>query len=241
MSILWMSVITLVILQVSVFFTTIYLHRCKTHRGLELNPAVGLLMHLELSLFTGMIPRQWAAVHRKHHHFSDEEGDPHSPYLYGMWTVLFGNYFMYRKEAQEQADGGASTRRIGRTTCSTGLPCMSFAPLAGMAIFMLMFGVWWGLAAWFAHVVLYILLNSSINSVCHMVGYRNFDNKATNLQSIALLTAGEGLHNNHHQYPTSARFAHFPREIDLAWPIIRALEACGLAKVKQLPMAKAAA
>ena len=105
---------------------------------------------------------------------------------------------------------------------------------------MLMFGVWWGAAAWLTHVVLYIFLNSSINSICHMIGYRTFDNKATNLQSIALLTAGEGLHNNHHRYPTSARFAVLPREIDLAWPIIRLLEICGLAKVQQVGLAKAA-
>ena len=103
MSFLWMAIITVVILQTSVLFTTIYLHRCKTHKGLELHPAVGFLMHLELSLFTGVVPRQWAAVHRKHHHFSDQEGDPHSPYLHGMWTVLFGNYWMYKKEAKNPA------------------------------------------------------------------------------------------------------------------------------------------
>jgi hypothetical protein len=73
---------------------------------------------------------------------------------------------------------------------------MNYAALVGMAIFMLMFGVWWGLAAWTVHVVLYIFLNSSVNSVCHMVGCRNFDDKATNLQSIAFLTAGEGLHTS---------------------------------------------
>ena len=106
------------------------------------------------------------------------------------------------------------------------LPGMQYAALGGIAIFMLMFGVWWGLAAWAMHAVLYVLLNSSINSICHMVGYRNFDNKATNLQSIAMLTAGEGLHNNHHEYPTSARFALRAGEIDPAWPVIRALELC---------------
>ncbi len=240
MGLLWMIAITLVILQMSVFFTTIYLHRSKTHRGVELHPAVGLLMHLELSLFTGIVPRQWAAVHRKHHQFSDREGDPHSPYLLGLWTVLFGNYFLYRKEARDRAMVAKYTPDW-KNDWLDRLPYMSFAPLAGMAIFMLMFGPAWGAAAWFTHVVLYIFLNSSINSVCHMVGYRNFDNKATNLQSIALLTAGEGLHNNHHEYPTSARFAHFPREIDLAWGLIRLLAACGLAKVKPLPAARAAA
>src|SRR5690242_7314028 len=240
MSLLWMAIITLAILQTSVFFTTIYLHRCKTHRGLELHPAIGLLMHLELSLFTGVVPREWAAVHRKHHHFSDEEGDPHSPYIYGLWTVLFGNYFFYRKEAKDDAMVRKYTPDW-KNDILDKLPGMEYAAMAGLGIFMLMFGVWWGLAAWFTHVVMYIFLNSAINSVCHMLGYRNFDNKATNLQWIAFLTAGEGLHNNHHEYPTSALFALRGREIDPAWPIIRVLVACRLAKVQQLPIAKAAA
>ncbi|MGP8243566.1 MAG: fatty acid desaturase [Bryobacteraceae bacterium] len=235
-----MIAITLVILQVSVFCTTIYLHRTKTHKGLELNPIVGLLMHLELTLFTGVVPRQWAAVHRKHHHFSDEKGDPHSPYIYGMWTVLFGNYFFYRKEARNPQTIRKYTPDW-KPDVLDRIPGLEYGAFGGMAIFMLMFGVWWGFAAWWVHVIGYILLNSSINSICHMVGYRNFDNKATNLQSIALMTAGEGLHNNHHQYPTSALFAVRRGEIDLAWWLIRALETFGLAKVKPLPMAKAAA
>jgi stearoyl-CoA desaturase (delta-9 desaturase) len=235
-----MAIITLVILQTSVFFTTIYLHRCKTHRGLELHPVVGVLMHLELSLFTGIVPRQWAAVHRKHHHFSDKEGDPHSPYIYGLWTVFFGNYFMYRKEAKDEAMVRKYTPDW-KPDVLDSIKILEYGSLGGLAIFMLMFGVWWGLAAWFTHVVGYIFLNASINSICHMVGYRNFNNKATNLQWIALLTAGEGLHNNHHEFPTSARFALRGREIDLAWPIIRMLEVCKLAKVSQLPIAKAAA
>ena len=240
MSLLWMALITLILLQASVFFTTIYLHRCKTHRGLELHPAVGLLMHLELTLFTGIIPRQWAAVHRKHHHFSDKEGDPHSPYLYGLWTVLFGNFFMYRKEAKN-AEVVKKYTPDWKEDILDKTPGLQYGSLVGLAIFMSMFGLWWGAAAWLTHVVLYIFLNSSINSVCHMIGYRNYDNKATNLQWIALLTAGEGLHNNHHEFPTSARFAQRAREIDLAWPLIRLLEMCGLAKVQHLPMAKAAA
>src|SRR2546426_6175492 len=103
MSFLWMAIITLVILQTSVLFTTIFLHRCKTHRGLELHPVVGTLMHLELSLFTGVVPREWVAVHRKHHHFSDKEGDPHSPYIFGLWHVFFGNYFYYKNEIANKA------------------------------------------------------------------------------------------------------------------------------------------
>lgn len=240
MSLLWMSIITLVILQTSVFFTTIYLHRAKTHRGLELHPVVGLIMHAELALFTGIVPREWVAVHRKHHHFSDEEGDPHSPYLRGMWTVLFGNFFMYRKEAANESTLRKYTPDWNDDLMDK-LPLMRFSSLGGLAIFTAMFGWAWGIAAFLVHVVAYILLNSTINSVCHMVGYRNFQNKATNLQWVAFLTGGEGLHNNHHEYPTSALFALRGHEIDPAWIVIRLLERFGLAEVKQLPIAKAAA
>ena len=240
MSLLWMAVITTVVLEMSVFFTTIYLHRAKTHRGLELHPLVGLLMHLELSLFTGVVPRQWAAVHRKHHHFSDEEGDHHSPYIYGLWTVLFGNYFFYKREASNPAVIRKYTPDWKEDWLDK-LPGMQWAGFGGVLIFALLFGPWWGLAAWGTHALLYVLLNSAINSVCHMVGYRNFDNTATNLQWIALLTGGEGLHNNHHEFPTSARFSLRGWEFDPAWLVIRLLEICGLAKVQRLPLAKAAA
>ena len=241
MSLVWMAVITFVILQMSVFATTIYLHRCVTHRGLQLHPAVEFLMHLELLLFTGIIPREWAAVHRKHHHHSDEEGDPHSPRVFGMWTVLFGNYFLYRKETKNAATLRKYTPDYHPDPLDN-LPgwMQHYAVFGGLAIFMLMFGWAWGLAAWGTHIVLYILLNSSINSLCHMIGYRNFDNLATNIQLLALFTGGEGLHNNHHEFPTSARFALRGREIDLAWPIVQLLERCGLAKINRLPIAKAA-
>ncbi len=239
MSFLWMAAITLVILQTSVFCTTIYLHRAKTHRGLDLHPVVGFLMHLELTLFTGIVPRQWVAVHRKHHHFSDEEGDPHSPLLRGMWTVLFGNFFLYRNEISNRATIRKYTPDWKNDPLDK-IPHTNFGSLGGLAIFMLMFGWAWGAAAWGLHVVAYILLNSMINSLGHTVGYRNYENQATNLQWVALLTGGEGLHNNHHEYPTSARFALRGREIDPAWPVIRLMEGCGLAKVNRLSISKAA-
>lgn len=241
MSFVWMAVITFVILQISVFSTTIYLHRCVTHRGLHLHPAVELLMHLELMLFTGIVPREWAAVHRKHHHHSDEEGDPHSPRVYGMWTVLFGNYFLYKRETKNQTTIRKYTPDYHPDALDR-LPMgmQHYAVFGGLLIFVLLFGWAWGLAAWAVHIVAYVLLNSSINSLCHMIGYRNFDNLATNIQLIALFTGGEGLHNNHHEFPTSARFALRGREIDLAWPIIQLLERCGLAKIERLPIAKAA-
>jgi len=241
MNFFWMAVITFAIVQVSVFTTTIYLHRYITHRGLEMHPALALFLHFELMIFTGIIPREWAAVHRKHHHFSDEVGDPHSPRVLGLWTVLFGNYFLYKKEADNQATIRKYTPDY-RPDAIDRLPTFiqNWSIFIGLAIFMAMFGWLWGAVAWLVSIVTYVLLNSSINSLCHMIGYRNFDNLATNITIVALLTGGEGLHNNHHEFPTSARFALRGKEIDLAWPIIRLFEACGLAKVNRLPIAKAA-
>lgn len=242
MSLLLMAVITIVILQMSVFATTIYLHRCVTHRGVELHPVIEFLMHLQLMVFTGIVPREWAAVHRKHHHHSDEEGDPHSPRVFGMWKVLFGNYFMYRKETKNRATINKYTPDY-QPDLIDHLPRMvqNYGVFIGLGVFMAMFGWEWGIAAWAFHIVGYIFLNSSINALGHMVGYRNFDNLATNLQVLALLTGGEGLHNNHHEHPTSAKFALRDREIDIAWPVIRILEKLGLARVNRLSLAKAAA
>ena len=204
MSFFWMAAITLAIVQVSALCTTVYLHRTLTHRGLELHPAVAFLMHLELTLFTGVVPREWVAVHRKHHQFSDKEGDPHSPYVFGLWKVLIGNYFYYRKEAKNPATVKKYTPDY-RPDWIDRLPIAGYGAFGGLAIFMLMFGWAWGAAAWAAHVVVYITVNAMVNSFCHMIGYRNFDNLATNLRSVAWFTAGEGLHNNHHEFPTSAR------------------------------------
>ena len=239
MSFLWMFAITVVILQVSVFVTTIYLHRAMCHRGLDLHPVLANLMHLHLTLFTGIVPREWVAVHRKHHHFSDKEGDPHSPYLLGLWHVFFGNFFYYRNEIRNEATVRKYTPDY-KPDLIDYIPFTGYGAYAGLAIFMLLFGWAWGLAAWGFHVVAYILLNSSINSICHMIGYRNYDNLATNHQIIALMTAGEGLHNNHHEYPSSARFALKGCEIDPAWPVIWLLERLGLAHVREQSLATAA-
>jgi len=240
MSVLSMFLITIGILQVSVFLTTIYLHRAMCHRGLELNPVLANLMHLELGLFTGIVPRQWVAVHRKHHHFSDREGDPHSPYLLGLWHVFFGNFFIYRREIRNEATIRKYTPDH-KPDVIDHLPGFKhgFGAYIGLGVFMLMFGWAWGPAMWLFHGVAYILLNSSINSICHMIGYRNYDNLASNHQLIALLTGGEGLHNNHHEYPSSAKFALKAREIDPAWPVIWTLERLGLARVKETSIATA--
>src|SRR3977135_1168795 len=139
MSLFWIILTTVVILQMSVFFTTIYLHRYLTHRGLELNRFVALFMHLELVLFTGIVPREWVAVHRKHHHFSDKEGDPHSPYLLGLWHGFLGNFFLYRNEIRNEATVRKYTPDY-QPDLIDYVPGAGFGAYAGLVVFMLMFG-----------------------------------------------------------------------------------------------------
>jgi stearoyl-CoA desaturase (delta-9 desaturase) len=236
----WVALITVTILQLSVLYTTIYLHRALTHRGLQLHPFIINLMHLHLTVFTGVVPREWAAVHRKHHQYSDHEGDPHSPKVYGLWNVLFGNYFYYRRETKNLATINKYTPDY-RKDLVDHIPFAQYGVLAGLAVFTLMFGWAWGLAAWAFHIVGYVLLNSMINSLCHVIGYKNYENGATNLQWVAFMTAGEGLHNNHHEFPSSARFSTRAREFDPAWLVIKVLEKFGLADVKTVSLAKKAA
>jgi stearoyl-CoA desaturase (delta-9 desaturase) len=229
-------VIAAALIQVAVFSTTIFLHRCATHRALTVHPAVEWLFKLALWLTTGQCTKEWVAVHRKHHAFTDEEGDPHSPKIEGFWNVQLGNVFYYVREikntdvveryARDIKDGWWDTHVFNRGLLGLFVGTSLLVAIAGPQI-----GVGWALLAAGTHAVMYVfVLSSSINGLCHHVGYKNFDNTATNIRTLALLTGGEGLHNNHHGYPRSPKFSFKASEIDPAWPIIRLLIAVGLAK-----------
>jgi stearoyl-CoA desaturase (delta-9 desaturase) len=223
-------VVAAILIQVAVMATTIYLHRTATHKALVLKPSVVFLCRFTLWLTTGIRTREWVAVHRKHHAHTDEEGDPHSPRLAGFWSVQLGNVFLYMKEAKNPAVLERYARDIpegwwDRTFFNRGWLGLT----TGTAMLGLLMG-WWALVAAGIHAVMYVfVLSSSINGLCHAVGYRNFHNTATNLRFLALLTGGEGLHNNHHEFPRSPKFSFRTGEIDPAWPIIQLLIQCGLA------------
>ncbi|MCM3879295.1 MAG: fatty acid desaturase [Vicinamibacterales bacterium] len=221
-----------IVTQVAVFSTTIYLHRCATHKALELHPAVAFIFRCCLWLTTGLSTKEWVAVHRKHHAFTEVDGDPHSPHLHGFWSVQLGNVFHYVKEAHNPETLERYARDIegdvfDRTIFRVGL----LGPALGTVGLCFVLGLWWGLLAAGLHLFMYVfVLSSSINGLCHYIGYRNFDNTATNIRLVALLTGGEGLHNNHHGHPRSPKFSFRPREIDPSWPVIRLLIGLKLAK-----------
>jgi stearoyl-CoA desaturase (delta-9 desaturase) len=221
-----------VVTQIAVFGTTIYLHRTATHMALTMHPALEWMFKFSLWLTTGLSAKEWVAVHRKHHAFTDKEGDPHSPMLEGFWNVQLGNVFYYMREVKKTDVVERYARDIqegwwDKNVFRRGL----FGLAIGTTFLCFVLGIGWGLLAAGVHAVVYVfVLSSSINGLCHHVGYKNFDNTATNIRTLALLTGGEGLHNNHHGYPRSPKFSFKPSEIDPAWPVIRLLIALNLAK-----------
>jgi stearoyl-CoA desaturase (delta-9 desaturase) len=234
-------------MQLSCFATTIYLHRVMAHKGLRVHPAVAFLMQLELWLFTGIVVREWVAVHRKHHHHTDEEGDPHSPHLKGLGKILLWNAIYYKREANKEEVLEKYTRDIPPSRAEAMFSNGSLGIGMGLAIFMVGFyfvqGGWAGpvigAATFAAQGLAYIFMSAVINGACHVIGYKNFDNTATNIRAVAWLSGGEGLHNNHHQYPASAKFSMRQWDFDPAWVVISILTKLSLAEPLPLPEAAA--
>jgi len=213
--------------------TTVYLHRAMSHRALTLSPVAAFGFRFVIWVTTGIRPRQWVAVHRKHHAFTDIDGDPHSPVLLGWKTVQAKNVALYRRCANEPS----TLQRYAKDMPPTRADVIAFdRTILGLAIgitsLCLVFGLWAGLVAALVHVNLYLGGSAAVNAIGHHFGRRPYDNGAGNLQWLAFLTAGEGLHNNHHAAPTSARLAHRWYEIDYGWWVIKALTWMKLARVR---------
>ena len=232
MSLVVSLLVACALIQVAVFSTTIYLHRTATHRAVVLHPAVEVLFRFALWITTGINTREWVAVHRKHHAFTDQEGDPHSPHLAGFWSVQIGNVFHYIREAHQPGVLDKYAHDITDDWWERRLFRHNLVgPVMGTVALCAVIGVGWGLLAAGIHGVVYVfILSSSINGLCHYRGYKNFKNTATNIRVLALLTGGEGLHNNHHGYPRSPKFSFTWSEFDPAWPVIRLLTKLRLAE-----------
>ena len=183
-----------------------------------------------LWLTTGQRRREWVAVHRKHHTFTDQEGDPHSPRLLGFWRLQLLNAYYYAREARNPETlskfaPDIPEDRLDRAVFSRGWAGL----LVGIALLCALLGVWSGLIAAGAHAILYVLvLAPLINVLGHWRGVKNFENTAYNWRSLSWLTGGESLHNNHHAHPRAPKFSVRRWEFDPSWPLIRALAAIRL-------------
>jgi len=214
----------LVLAQAGTFVTTVYLHRGLSHRAMTLSPPAVAVFRVLTWVMTGIRPRQWVAVHRKHHAFTDVDGDPHSPVLEGFATVQFGNVVLYRRVARDRATVARYARDLPPDRWDRVLFDHAFLGLGlGITLLCLILGWRLGLLAAGVHTVSYLMLNASINAVGHTWGRRPYPNTSRNNQWLAWITAGEGLHNNHHAAPTSARLALAPRQVVPGWWVVRLL------------------
>lgn len=219
--------------QLATYITTIYLHRSLAHRAMVIRNPLRFVMRVGLWMTTGIRCRQWVAVHRKHHAFTDEEGDPHSPRLLGWKRVQVANYFLYRREARDPKVVERYAKDLAPDWWDKVLFDHAFLGLgAGVALLVWLLGPWIGVAATVVHTLSYIQLNSAVNAIGHTFGKRPEPNSATNLQWLALITGGEGLHNNHHAAPTSATMRLRKGEIDPAWPFIWMGSKVGLIRIR---------
>jgi stearoyl-CoA desaturase (delta-9 desaturase) len=217
-------VIGLFVSQIAFFLSTIYLHRALSHRALTLSPATTFICRVLTWMLTGIRPRQWVAVHRKHHAFTDKQGDPHSPVLLGYPKVQWGNVVLYRNVARDPATVSRYARDLPADRWDRVLFDHSLVGLGlGVGLLYFVFGWEVALIASAVHTVFYLVGSGAINAIGHHWGRRPYENKATNNQWLAWLVAGEGLHNNHHAVSTSSRLSLARGEFDPAWWVVRLL------------------
>ena len=236
-SILTLILIVLCMTHVTIAAVTIYLHRCQAHRALTLHPAISHFFRLWLWMTTGMLTREWAAIHRKHHAKVETDDDPHSPQRQGILAVLFGGVSCYVREKNNPD----TIARYGYGTPDDWIENNIYKrfPKSGvgsmLVINLVLFGVVGGGIMWVAQMVwIPFWAAGVINGIGHYWGYRNFQpqDESRNIVPLGLLIGGEELHNNHHAFPTSARLSNRWYEFDIGWLYIRLLEKVGLAKVK---------
>ena len=228
---------TLIATHITIVCVTLYLHRSQAHRGVTFHPVVSHFMRAWLWLTTGMITKQWVAVHRKHHRYSDEPGDPHTPHVYGIGRVLFKGAFLYHDASKDKAmvdTYGAGTpddwieRNLYSSHSRLGIGIL-------LVLNLICFG-WVGAIIWGIQMLwIPFWAAGVINGVAHWWGYRNGETKdrSTNISPVGVIVGGEELHNNHHLDPASPKLSLRWWEFDIGWMYIQILSSIGLANVKK--------
>lgn len=237
----WWQVVlyTLVTTHLTICGVTIFLHRSQAHRALDLHPIPQHFFRFWLWIGTGMVTKQWVAIHRKHHAKCETAEDPHSPQTRGIETVFWQGAELYRAEAKN-AD---TIARFGHGTPDDWIERNLYSRFSWQGVGLMLIlnlALFGGLGAtvW-AVQMLWIPITAAgiINGIGHYWGYRNFEapDASTNISPIGIIIGGEELHNNHHTYPTSAKFAVKPYEFDIGWVYISLMSKIGWAKVKKTP------
>ena len=227
---------TLIATHITIVAVTLFLHRSQAHRSVQFHPAVAHFFRFWLWLTTGMVTKQWVAVHRKHHRFSDEPGDPHSPHVYGIKQVFFKGAMLYH---------AASKDKVMVDTYGVGTPAdwiehnlYSAHSRLGIGILFLfniiVFG-WVGAIIWGIQMIwIPFWAAGFINGVGHWWGYRNGETRdqSRNISPWGIIVGGEELHNNHHLDPANPKLSLKPWEFDIGWFYIRILQHMRLAHLR---------
>lgn len=230
-----MLAMLLVFTQLTIFSVTLYLHRSQAHRGVDFHPAISHVFRFWTWLTTSMITKEWVAIHRKHHAKVETEEDPHSPQFKGIGNVFWRGVELYREARWQRADieqygKGAPDDWIERHLYT---PHATTGPTALLFVNFALFGIP-GIALWAIQMAwIPFWAAGVVNGLGHWWGYRNFESAdtSTNLIPWGVWIGGEELHNNHHAFPSSARFSMRRWEFDIGWAVIKGLEKLGLAKV----------
>ncbi len=236
----WQIVLyALVTTHITIASVTIYLHRHQAHRAMDLHALLAHFFRLWLWLGTGQVTKEWVSIHRKHHAKCETLEDPHSPQAHGIEKVFWQGAELYRAESKNKE----TMSKYGHGTPNDWIERNVYTRFSWQGVGLMMvinlalFGAA-GLAVWAVQMVwIPVTAAGIINGIGHYWGYRNFEapDASTNISPWGIMIGGEELHNNHHTYPTSAKFSVKPYEFDIGWVYIRALEKMGLAKVKKVP------
>ncbi len=237
----WWQIIlyALVTTHITIASVTIYLHRHQAHRAMDLHAIPSHFFRFWLWLGTGQVTKEWVSIHRKHHAKCETADDPHSPQAYGIKKVFWQGAELYRAESKNKQ----TMTKYGHGTPNDWIERNLYTRYSWQGVGLMMiidlalFGAA-GLTVWAIQMVwIPVTAAGIINGIGHYWGYRNFEapDASTNISPWGVMIGGEELHNNHHTYPTSAKFSVKPYEFDIGWGYIRALEMMGLAKVKKVP------
>jgi len=229
---------TFIMIQITMMSVTLYLHRDQAHRALDLHPLLRHFFRFWIFCTSGMLTREWVAIHRKHHAFCETPDDPHSPVIYGIRKVLLEGAELYRAEKNNPE----TLEKFGRGTPDDWLERNFYLrfPYTGILLMvftdLLLFGVPGIIIIAFQMMSMPVFAAGVINGLGHYSGYRTFecDDASTNIVPWGVLIGGEELHNNHHAFPTSAKFSVRRWEFDIGWLYIRTFQALGLANVKKV-------
>ena len=227
---------TLVVTHITIIAVTVFLHRGQAHRGLTFHPVLSHFFRFWLWLTTGMVTKQWVAIHRKHHRYSDEPGDPHSPHVFGLWTVLVKGALLYH-EASKDKDM-VDAYGVGTPDDWVERNIYSAHSRLGIGILLLLNYWLWG---WVGAVIWLVQMAwipfwaaGVINGIGHWIGYRNgtTQDHSRNIFPIGIIVGGECLHNNHHLDPANPRLSRRWFEFDSGWMYINIFKLLGLLKIK---------